>query len=88
MKTATPYPEDDITQCVSVLHREGLFEYVLDSATDQIMVKLTTSGSSDVEFWHEYPLRKLDQISRLEKTRDFLASAGDKGKQLRTILRV
>ena len=88
VKTATPYPEDDITQCVSVLHREGLFEYVLDSATDQIMVKLTTSGSSDVEFWHEYPLRKLDQISRLEKTRDFLASAGDKGKQLRTILRV
>lgn len=88
VKTATPYPEDDIAQCVSVLHREGLIEYVLDSTTDQLMVKLTRSGSSDLEFWHEYPLRKLDQIGRLEKTRDFLASGGDKGKQLRTLLRV
>lgn len=88
VKTATPYPEDDIAQCVSVLHREGLIEYVLDSRTDQLMIKLTRSGSSDPEFWHEYPLRKLDQIGRLEKTRDFLASGGDKGNQLRALLRV
>lgn len=87
-KIATPFPEEDIAQCLSVLHREGLLEHVLDSTTDQIMVKLTPSGSNDSDFWHEYPLRKLDQIGRLERTRDFLASAGDKGKQLRSILRI
>lgn len=87
VKTATPYPDEDIAQCLNVLHREGLIEHVLDAANDQLMVKLTTSGS-DIEFWHEYPLRKLDQIGRLERTRDFLTAAGDKGKLLRTLLRI
>ncbi len=88
VKTATPYPEEDIAQCLNVLHREGLLEHVLDSLTDQIMIKLTYSGGNDSDFWHEYPLRKLDQIGRLERTRDFLATAGDKGKLLRNLLRI
>lgn len=88
VKIATPYSEEDITQCIQVMQREGLIEHVVDSTRDKLMVKMTNPDDSDANFWHEYPLRKLDQISRLEKTRDFVTTSGELGKQLRTLLRI
>lgn len=88
IRVATPYPEDDILQCLSVMHREGLVEHILDAESDQIMVKLSETGGHDGGFWHEYPLRKLEQIARLEKTRDFVTTTGELGKTLRELLKI
>lgn len=83
VKVATPFPEDEIALCLSVMQREGLIEHVFDAEIDQILIRLTAACDQEAGFWHEYPLRKLEQIARLERTRDFLATNGDLGKSLR-----
>ncbi|MCX6125902.1 MAG: hypothetical protein NTV34_14305 [Proteobacteria bacterium] len=88
VKVATPFTEDDITQCLDVMHREGLIETILDTATDSIVVKMSEAQEDEGNFWHQYPLRKLEQISKLERTRDFLTSMGDLGSQLRGRLKI
>ena len=88
IKVATPFPEDDIRQCLVVMLREGMLEHVMDTESEQMCVQLAASSDEESDFWHEYPLRKIDHVARLEKMRDFLASDGEKSSQLRTLLKI
>jgi ATP-dependent DNA helicase RecQ len=88
IKVATPFSELDIKTCVDAMQREGLIEIISDPITEKVSYKLSADGLAEVNFWHEYPLRKLEQIHRLERTRSFLTSPGDLGKQLREKLNV
>ena len=88
IKVATPFPEEDIHQCIIVMLREGMLEHVLDSNSDQVFVQLAATPEEESDFWHEYPLRKIDQVARLERVRDFLVYDGDKSRQLRTLLKL
>jgi hypothetical protein len=87
VKVATHYGPDELELCLDVMLREGLVEHVLDPVSDQIMVRLANDVSL-TDFWHEYPQRKLEQVDRLQKVRDFLTSSRDLGKLLKDRLRL
>jgi hypothetical protein len=86
LRVATKYPTEDIELCIKTLLREGILEHCLATVSDTIHLRLVMQPEDESDFWHEYPLRKLEQIARLEKTRDFVTTHGDLGPSLRSIL--
>ena len=87
VKMATPYPGDDVEQCLQVMFREGLLEKLVDQETGSQYVGCAVTAEEESNFWHEYPLRKIDHISRLDKMREFSAKEGDRARLLRSLIR-
>lgn len=87
VKMATPFPQEDIEQCIQVLYREGILEKVLDQDSAQFYVKLAATPEEEASFWHEYPLRKIDQITRLDKMKELTLKDGDRSRQLQSYIR-
>ena len=87
VKMATPYSDEDVEQCIQVLFREGVLEKVYDNDTHTIFVKFSLSLEEEANFWHEYPLRKIDHVARLDKIRQFVAKDGDCAKHLQGLIR-
>jgi hypothetical protein len=50
-------------------------------------VTFSLSAEDEASFWHEYPLRKIDHVARLDQIRDFAAKDGDKSRQLLNLIR-
>lgn len=88
IKMATPYPGDDVNQCLQVMFREGLLEKVVDQETGTDYVSFSVSPEEEANFWHEYPLRKIDHVTRLDKMRDFASKEGDRARLLRSMIRL
>ena len=87
IRMATPYPDEDVNQCLQVMFREGLLEKLPDQDTGIDQVTFSVSPEEEASFWHEYPLRKIDHVTRLEKMRDFTAKEGDRARLLRSLIR-
>jgi hypothetical protein len=87
VKTATPFPQEDVEQCLQVLIREGMLERVVDQDSGQTFVKFNASTEDEASFWHEYPLRKIDHVGRLDRIREFVAKDGDRSRQLLSLIR-
>ena len=84
---ATPFPADDVDHCLQVLFREGLLENVIDQDTGTMYVALRLTQEEEANFWHEYPLRKIDHVARLDKMRDFASKDGDRARHLQSLIR-
>jgi ATP-dependent DNA helicase RecQ len=87
VRTVTPFPGEEVEHCLQVLIREGLLERVVDHDTGITYVKFNVSTEAEANFWHEYPLRKIDHVARLDRIRDFVAKDGDRSKQLLSMIR-
>ena len=87
IKMATPYPDEDVSQCLQVMFREGLLEKLPDQDTGIDHVAFSVSLEEEANFWHEYPLRKIDHVTRLDKMRDFTSKEGDRARLLRSLIR-
>ena len=87
VKMATPFPAEDVEQCLQVLFREGLLEKSIDQDTGTVYVALRLTQEEESSFWHEYPLRKIDHIARLDKMRDFASKDGDRARHLQSLIR-
>lgn len=87
VKTATPYSDEDVEQCVQVLFREGVLEKVFDNDTQTMFVGFSLSTDEEASFWHEYPLRKIDHVARLDFMRDFVTKEGNYAKHLQQLIR-
>ncbi|MEI6397376.1 MAG: DEAD/DEAH box helicase [Pseudomonadota bacterium] len=87
VKMATPFPADDVDHCLQVLFREGLLENVIDQDTGTMYVALRLTQEEEANFWHEYPLRKIDHVARLDKMRDFASKDGDRARHLQSLIR-
>jgi hypothetical protein len=84
---ATPYSDEDVEQCVQVLFREGVLEKVFDNDTQTMFVKFSLSLEEEANFWHEYPLRKIDHVARLDQMRQFASKEGDCARHLQNLIR-
>lgn len=87
VKMATPYSAEDVEHCIQVLFREGVLERAFDNDTQTMYVTFSLSAEEEASFWHEYPLRKIDHVARLDQIRDFAAKDGDKSRQLLNLIR-
>jgi hypothetical protein len=87
VKMATPFPGDDVEQCLQVLFREGLLEKTVDHDTGTMYVRFSLSPEEEASFWHEYPIRKIDHIARLDRMREFSSKEGDRARHLQSLIR-
>lgn len=87
VKMATPYSDEDVEQCIQVLFREGVLEKVFDNDTQTLFVKFSLSLEEEANFWHEYPLRKIDHVARLDQMRQFASKEGDCARHLQSLIR-
>jgi hypothetical protein len=87
IRMATPYPDEDVYQCLQVMFREGLLEKVIDQETGTQIVKFSALATDEASFWHEYPLRKIDHVSRLDRMRDLALKSGDHERLLRSLIK-
>jgi ATP-dependent DNA helicase RecQ len=87
VKMATPYPGDDVEHCIQVLFREGMLERVIENDSGQTFVLFNVSAEEEAGFWHEYPLRKIDHVARLDRMREFVAKDGDRARRLQNLIR-
>lgn len=88
VKMATPFSDEDVEQCVQVLFREGVLEKVFDNDTQTMFVKFSLSlEEEEANFWHEYPLRKIDHVARLDQMRQFASKEGDCARHLQNLIR-
>jgi hypothetical protein len=88
VKMATPFPGEEVEQCIQVLFREGVIEKVFDNDTQKTFVVFSLTAEEETNFWHEYPLRKIDHVARLDKMRDFASKDGDRVRHLQNLIRV
>lgn len=72
---------DDIVTCLGILCREGLLTRLRaqgdSSYHDWCDVLIADGGNHDAEFFRDYPLRRMDDIAKLESMRTYAASIGD-----------
>lgn len=87
VKMATPYAVDDVEHCIQVLFREGVLEKVFDNDTQTMFVRFSLTLEEEVNFWHEYPLRKIDHVARLDKMREISLKDGDFARALQSSIR-
>jgi ATP-dependent DNA helicase RecQ len=88
VKMATPYPGDDIEHCIQVLFREGVLEKLFDNDSQTMFVNFALSIEDEANFWHEYPLRKIDHVSRLDRMRELSNKNNDYARYLKSMIRV
>jgi hypothetical protein len=87
VKMATPYPGEDVDHCIQVLFREGMLERIVDHDSGQTFVAFNVTPEEEASFWHEYPLRKIDHVARLDRMRDFVSKEGDCARRLQNLIR-
>ncbi len=87
VKVALPYPGEDIDQCIQVLFREGMLETIVDQDSGQRFVTLNITTEEEGCFWHDYPLRKIDHVARLDRIREFVTKEGDLARRLQSLIR-
>ena len=87
VKMATPYSAEDVEQCIQVLFSEGVLEKVFDNDTQTMYVGFSLTLEEEANFWHEYPLRKIDHVARLDRMRDFVGRDGDQALHLQSLIR-
>ncbi len=84
---AIPFPSDEIELCMQVLFREGVLKKILDSVTNCVYVAFTDTAEGEADFWHEYPIRKIHHIARLDQMRDFTTKGHETLRHLQNLIR-
>jgi len=93
LRMALKINEDDLRVCFDVLVREGLlvrFESVPQDYQDMdrhFIVGLGFTLEDEQKFWREYPLRKIDQLSRLDRMKTYVSDSTDRVEFLNNYFR-
>lgn len=85
-------PLEEVQACLDVLLREGLLvrfhstsppgsqqAFIDESMAEETLITLGYGQEDEKAFWREYPLRKIDQIGRLDSMKQFVEQSGHSG---------
>ncbi len=85
---AIPFPADEIDLCMQVLFREGVLKKIIASDTNIVYVAFTDTAEGEADFWHEYPIRKINHIARLDQMREFTTKSQDTVRHFQNLIRL
>lgn len=88
LSLAIPFPTDEIELCMQVLFREGVLKKILDSETNNVYVAFTNTAEGEADFWHDYPIRKINHIARLDQMREFTTKGQDTLRHFQNLIRL
>lgn len=86
LSVALKCADDELRNCLEVLAREGLLIAIkaiptAPSSSDDLY-SMGLEGEDEKKFWREYPLRKNEQLNRLDKMRSYAAETHDRAEAL------